>query len=117
MQFPFGAGLGGFLDLTWPPMLTSKNTTGLTGLEFATAMALTRKQKPGAPGSCEPNPRSAGLDSGAGAGRADQARGRGPAPWSPALAVEGSLVFARKLGNVTVARASFGPDRDTTESC
>lgn len=48
VQFLFsGRGWVAASGLTWPPMLTSKNTTGLTGLEFATAMAPTRKQKVG----------------------------------------------------------------------
>lgn len=57
------------MDLTWPPMLTSKNTTGLTGLEFATAMAATRKQKTEAWVPANLIPRFAGLRAGAGARR------------------------------------------------
>lgn len=78
MHFPFGGGLGGCQDLTWPPMLTSKNTTGLTGLEFATAMAPTRKQKSGVRGYGEPSPFSEGFVSGGGAGKAD--RSQAPPP-------------------------------------
>lgn len=59
-------------------MLTSKNTTGLTGLEFATAMAPTRKQKSGAWDSGEPKALSAGFVRGAGA--VDAERDRAPPP-------------------------------------
>lgn len=80
-------------------MLTSKNTTGLTGLEFATAMPLTRKQKSGLRGAGDRMPllgREAFI-SGAGAGRAGGGRPR-PRKLS---------AFDAKLGAAWVAGASF----------
>lgn len=86
-------------------MLTSKNTTGLTGLEFATAMPLTRKQKSGARGSGDPmlRLRREVFISGAGAGRA-AGRGRvgGGRPRPRKLSA-----FAAKLRAAWVAGASF----------
>lgn len=105
-----------FLDLTWPPMLTSKNTTGLTGLEFATAMAATRKQKSRAPSSDEPKPSSEGLVSRAGAGRAD--RGRGPPPEAVLCAPRwGLLVSALALRDAAVTRTFIGPDHEMSAGC
>lgn len=104
MQVPYGAWLGGFLDLTWPPMLTSKNTTGLTGLEFATAMAPTRKQK-------QESEVPANLTPTARVWFPAQARKSlprlGPPPEAPphprpALSAEASHVSARKLGDAAV---------------
>lgn len=84
----------------------------MTGLEFATAMAATRKQKLGAPGSGEPVPRSASLLSGAGAEPTNL--GRVPPPEAPPCdpPAERSLRLSTKLGVAVVAsaRSGFGQD-------